>query len=135
SVDGFVHAVVEIDEGLGRPQPVAKLFPGHRLTRPLEQHRQNLKRLLLESELHAVLPQLAGSKIDLEHAETEADGCGALWHGIGDRSRVYHPTPFQNLAGEDLAQPFPFERLAGGPITQRLRIAIPLPSPPAARTF
>ena len=85
--------MIEIDEGVGGPQPVAKLFPGHRLTGPLEQHRQNLKRLLLKPEPHAVFPQLAGSKIDLEYAETEAHGSAGLWHGMADRrSRVYHPT-------------------------------------------
>src|ERR1700741_5271535 len=31
-VDRFIDPVVEIDEGLGGPQSLAKLFPGHRLT-------------------------------------------------------------------------------------------------------
>src|SRR6187200_2953714 len=61
-VDGFVHTVVEIDEGVGGPQAVTKLFPRNDVARAFEQHRQNLKRLLLKSEPHALLPQLAGSK-------------------------------------------------------------------------
>ena len=72
--------MVEVDEGLGSPQPVPKLFPSDDLTRPFEQHRENLKRLFRKSELHAVLSQLAGSNIDLEYAETEADGTAGLWH-------------------------------------------------------
>src|SRR5262249_7466091 len=60
-VDGFVHSVVEIDEGVGGPQAITKLVPGHGLARPFEQHRQNLKRLLLKSQPHALLPQLAGT--------------------------------------------------------------------------
>jgi RNA polymerase sigma-70 factor (ECF subfamily) len=42
---------------------------------------------------------------------------------------------FDNLAEEDPAQTFRFEVLAGGLIRQRLRIAIPLRPPFAARTF
>jgi hypothetical protein len=38
----------------------------------------------LKSEPHAVLPQLTGSKINLEHAKTEAEGGGGLWHGMAD---------------------------------------------------
>ena len=84
-VDGFVHTVVEIDEGVGGPQAVTKLFPGNGVARALEQHRQNLKLLLLKSEPHALLPQLAGSKIQLEHAEPEADGRAGLRHEMTDR--------------------------------------------------
>ena len=36
-VDGFVHAVIEIDEGVGGPQAVTKLFPGHGFARPFAQ--------------------------------------------------------------------------------------------------
>jgi len=79
-VDGFIHPVIEIDEGIGRPQAVAKLVPGHGLARPFEQHGQNLKRLLLKSEPHSLLVQLTGSKIDLEHAEPQADGSAGLVH-------------------------------------------------------
>src|ERR1043166_3811943 len=96
-IDGFVHPVVEIDEGVWVPQAVTKLFPSHGFARPLEQHRQNLKWLLLKSEPHALLPQLAGSKIQLEHAEPEPDGSAGFWHEKADRqSRVYHPLRFQN---------------------------------------
>ena len=84
-VDGFVHAVVEVDEGVGSPQSVTKLFAGDRLTRPFEQHHQNLKGLLLKSQPHAVLPQFPGSKINLEDAETEADRRTGLGHGMAIR--------------------------------------------------
>ena len=56
SVDRFVYAVVEIDEGLGGPQSIAKLFSRNCLAWPFEKHRQDPKRLLLKSEPHAVLP-------------------------------------------------------------------------------
>src|SRR5262249_4601360 len=79
-VDGFVYPVVEIDGGVGGPQAVSKLFPGDGFARSFEQHYQNLKRLLLKSEPRALLPQLAGSKIDLEYAEPQAGGSAALVH-------------------------------------------------------
>jgi len=70
--------MAEIDEGVGSPQAVPKLVTGHRLTGPLEQHRQDSERLLLKSQPDAALPQLAGSKIDFQDAETEADGRAGL---------------------------------------------------------
>src|SRR5207249_6421674 len=91
-VDRFVHPVVEIDEGLGGPQPVAKLFPGHRLAAPFEQHREKLKRLLLKSEPHAVLSQLAGSLIDLEYDDTKVDSSCSLCYGNDYRQFQRIPT-------------------------------------------
>src|SRR5207237_1950265 len=84
-VYGFVYAVVDVDEGVCSPQSVTKLFAGNRLTRPFEQHHQNLKGLLLKSQPHAVLPQFPGSKINLEDAETEADRRTGLGHGMAIR--------------------------------------------------
>lgn len=57
---------------------------------------------------------------------------------MGGRSVIVslrHPHSGSKTLREDLAQPFRFELLAGGPITQRLRIAIPLPGPLVERTF
>jgi RNA polymerase sigma-70 factor (ECF subfamily) len=45
------------------------------------------------------------------------------------------PLDSKNPAEENLTQPFRFELLAGEPVHQRLRIAIPLRSPRAARTL
>ena len=76
--------MIEIDEGLGRPQAIADFFPGDGLAGTFEQHRQNLKRLLLKPDSDSPLPQLAGAKIDLEHGKTQTDGRGALCHGMDD---------------------------------------------------
>jgi hypothetical protein len=88
SVDRFVDAVVEIHEGVGGPQTVAKLFPGHGLTRPFEQHRQKLKRLLLQSYRHAMFAQLAGSQINLEDAELQPGWSAGVGHEMTDRSII-----------------------------------------------
>jgi hypothetical protein len=51
-----------------------------------------------------VLSQLAGSQIDLEYAETQANGSGGLWHGRADgQARVYHRTWRPKPAEENLA--------------------------------
>jgi hypothetical protein len=51
--------VFEINEGVGGPEPLAQLVPGHELARPLEENPQNLERLLGERAVTAVRPQLA----------------------------------------------------------------------------
>src|SRR5712692_11768566 len=64
-VDGFVEAVIEVDD---RPAPkfLAQLLPGYQLSGFFQEHRQDLKRLLLQPDAQAALCQFAGSKIDLE---------------------------------------------------------------------
>ena len=64
-VDGFVQAVIEIDDGL-TPKFLLQLLPGYQLSGLCQQHRQTLKRLLLQPDAKAALRQFAGSKIDLE---------------------------------------------------------------------
>ena len=44
-----VQAVIEVDKGIGRPQLLANFFPGNHVARPLEQQRQYLEGLFLES--------------------------------------------------------------------------------------
>ena len=65
-LDGGVQAVLEVDEGAGRPQALAQFFARHHLARTLEHHRENLERLILKPDADASLPQLARAQIDLE---------------------------------------------------------------------
>jgi hypothetical protein len=58
--------VVEIDESVGRPDLCAKLFASHKITRPLQQHRQHLQRLPLQTKLYTPLPQLASPNVKFE---------------------------------------------------------------------
>src|SRR6266849_2375869 len=64
-VDGFVEAVIEVDD---RPAPkfLAQLLPGHQLSGFFQEHRQDLKRLFLQPDAQATLCQFASAKIDLE---------------------------------------------------------------------
>ena len=64
-VDGFVEAVIEVDDRLA-PKSLAQLFPGYQLSGLFQQHRQDLKRLLLQPDPQAALRQFARSKVDLE---------------------------------------------------------------------
>jgi len=62
--------VVEIDKSVGGPKAGAELLAGDHLTRILQQDGQDLKRLLLDLDLLAVLAQFGGGKIGLENTET-----------------------------------------------------------------
>jgi hypothetical protein len=64
-VDGFVKAVIEVDDRLA-PNFLAQFLSGYQLSRFFQQHRQRSKRLLLQPDAQAALRQFAGSKIDLE---------------------------------------------------------------------
>jgi hypothetical protein len=64
-VDCFVKAVIEVDDRLA-PKFLAQLLSGYQLSRSFEQHRQDLKRLLLQPDPQATLRQLARSQVDLK---------------------------------------------------------------------
>ena len=70
-VDRLVHSVIEVHERVGAPQPGPKLLACDDLARPLNQHRQDLKRLFLQPYPHAALPQLSRAKLDFEDAESQ----------------------------------------------------------------
>jgi hypothetical protein len=75
--------VVEVDERVGRPQPLLNFFAGHQLTRPLERQGQHLKWLPAKFELQPVLAQLAGTKINFVNPEANDLGWSrCLLHGI-----------------------------------------------------
>jgi hypothetical protein len=72
-VDGFVQTVIEVDDRLA-PKFLLQLLPGYQLSGLFQQHRQDLKRLLLQSDAQATLRQFAGSKIDLEDSKPQPPG-------------------------------------------------------------
>ena len=59
--DRFVETVIKIHDRL-RPKLAMQFLPGHQLARLVQQHRQQLKRLLLQPDAFAVLGEFAGSK-------------------------------------------------------------------------
>ena len=82
-VDHRAQAVVEVDEGARRPEPLPQLVARHHLSRPLQEDLQHPERLLLELDAPAVLAQLARARVQLERSETEGGGglLGGRAHG------------------------------------------------------
>ncbi len=62
--------MIEIYEGVYRPKGGAQRVARHHFSGPLQQHRQNLKRLILEANLPAVLAQFGRVNVGLEHAKS-----------------------------------------------------------------
>jgi hypothetical protein len=61
--------VVEVNERIGGPKLLLQLFARDDFAGTLQQQRQHLKRLPLQTQLHAVLAQLARAQIELEHTK------------------------------------------------------------------
>jgi hypothetical protein len=70
-VDGRVHAVIKVHERVRRPEPQSQLFARDHLTRPLEQHGENLEWLPMQLDSHPTLPQFAGPRVHFEGAKAE----------------------------------------------------------------
>ena len=70
-LDGVVQALVEIHEGIGRPDSFLEFFAGNHFTGMLEENLEDLKGLNLEFEAYPVLAQLTGTTVGIEVAETE----------------------------------------------------------------
>ena len=61
--DGVVQAVVEIHEGIGRPELVTEFLSRDQVAGGLQQDRQHLQRLALKAKLYATLPQFTSAQI------------------------------------------------------------------------
>jgi hypothetical protein len=69
--------VIELDERVVGPQPLAQFLPRDDVTRAREQRDQNLERLSIQPNSRAALPQLARFHVELEYAEREP--CPVAW--------------------------------------------------------
>jgi hypothetical protein len=67
--NGDVETSVKIDEGVGRPKFRAKLVTCNQVARPLQQHRQEPKWLLLKANSDTLLPYFAFLKIHLKRSK------------------------------------------------------------------
>src|ERR1700730_614138 len=67
---GSVEAVIEVDEGIGGPEPGSEFLAGNDLAGPLQEHGQERKGLFLKLDFVAILAELGGAQIGLEQAET-----------------------------------------------------------------
>ena len=66
--------MIEVDEGVRRPESAAQFLSGDNSSRPFKQRGQYLKGLFLELYLLSPLAQFPGVEIDLERAETDNSG-------------------------------------------------------------
>ena len=69
-LDRRIQAVLEVDERSRRPEKLAELLAHHNLARPIDHHRENLKRLILKPDADSPFPQLARAHVDLEGAKS-----------------------------------------------------------------
>jgi hypothetical protein len=70
SVHGFIEAAIEIHKGVGDPDLFLKLGARDDLTGTFKQCRQDLKRLLLEPDLHSRSAEFSSLNVGLEDSET-----------------------------------------------------------------
>jgi hypothetical protein len=66
--------VIEIDEGIRRPELLLQVLTRDQLSRSFKQRCQNMQRLFLQLYPLSPLAQFSGVKIDLESAETDNSG-------------------------------------------------------------
>jgi hypothetical protein len=74
--DGAVQAMIEIDEGVGRPNPLPQLFLGHYLAGVFDEDCENLERLFLQLDPDSPLAQFAGLEVQFKNPELDEIGLG-----------------------------------------------------------
>jgi hypothetical protein len=65
-LDCRVEAVLEVDEDALRPEPALQFVPCHDMSRPFEEHAENLERLRLQADAGRTVSQFSGLQIELE---------------------------------------------------------------------
>jgi hypothetical protein len=63
--------MIEVDEGIRRPELAAQFLSSNQFSWSFKQRRQHLKGLFLELYLLSPLAQFPGVEIDLERTETD----------------------------------------------------------------
>jgi hypothetical protein len=71
SANGRVKAVVEIHEGVGRPEPIAEFLARDDIAGSLQQVSKNLEGLFLQFDTHTTAAQFASSQIELEQSKAQ----------------------------------------------------------------
>ena len=84
----------KVNEGIGRPETLADLFPRHHLAGSQEERGENLEGSLLELDFVAVAPHLTASKVYFKLSDAEARNCcGWYLHGGLNQLFDFDPTP------------------------------------------
>jgi len=87
--------MIEVDEGVRRPELATQFLSGDDFSRPFKQRRQHLKRLFLKLYLLSPLAQFPCFEIQLECAEAEDSRFVVGRHGNTSRSL----TPSEDSSG------------------------------------
>ena len=90
-----VKPLVEFDKGVRRPHPGTQLVPSHNLTGLFQKNLEDLAGLILEFDLHAVLAQLGGVRVEFKDAELDQSaGRDRRKHGTARKcSTACNPAP------------------------------------------
>jgi len=72
--------VIEFDDGVVRPEPAADFIPRHHLTGPIQQHAENLERLVLQRNLSVAASQLPRTRVEFEAAKSDNVGNLLILH-------------------------------------------------------
>ena len=71
SFDSRIDAVIELDDGVVRPEPLPDVLAQHHLARVIEQHEQDLEGLVLKANADSVFAQFGRSNVQLEGSKTQ----------------------------------------------------------------
>jgi hypothetical protein len=84
SFDGSIQPVVKVDEGVDRPEPSPQFLSMDNFSGSLQQHCQELERLVLELDLAAIPAKFRCGQVGLEYSKTDVlaiwGGDWGLWH-------------------------------------------------------
>jgi hypothetical protein len=69
--DHAVQAMLEIDVGIGRPQPLGQLVTGNQLAGSFQKHGQNLERLFLQIKLAAIDRKFPRPQVEFELSKAD----------------------------------------------------------------
>src|SRR5205807_6311664 len=82
-------AAIKIHKRVRRPKLSPQLFAGHHFPGMFQKERENLERLFLQFDAHAVLAQLGGLEIDFKNTKTPGS------KGTFRRSHDHSPLQFR----------------------------------------
>src|SRR5439155_20913988 len=84
-IERCIQTVVEINEGVGRPELVTQFFSANYDARTFEEEFQTRKRLVLQAEAPSLLAKLAGFEIGFEDSKAHE-----TWFSAGVPGRGRH---------------------------------------------
>ena len=99
--------MVEIHEGVRRPEFFLKFLACYDVAVALKQHHQDFKRLFLKADSQAMFPQLARLEIQFEDSKSERPAMLTVFlhKEVNPRGKgVYHQTGFDEMQGGDIYQ-------------------------------